>query len=260
MAAMSASQPAFAQASVCTGTEILCDDFNGTTINAAKWIKRNGTVGPGRVRPGNLALSTIADNDGQLITVVDVKIFGDLHSAAPRQGGILETIVRYGGGRYEVRMKNLPDRYGCSCFWTFYDSEDAANPPRVRKYTEIDIEMPANMHSTAPAWTQHRKIVGLNTWLGSPANDDAVYQNVTVARNPFDAKFHIYRFDWKTTGRVRTITWFLDGMQIGAVNQKVGTEPAKLFVGAWPAPWPGMHYDFDVQHLYIDWVRISALP
>jgi hypothetical protein len=259
IAGIAAAPAAHAQTNVCTGTYIFCDDFNGSTIDTTKWTKANLNIANQYpVRPGNLALTTVNDN-GTTITVVNAKMFGDNHAAAPRQGGVLITKNRYGGGRYEVRMKNLPDRNGCSCVWNYYDSLNEANPPATRIYTEIDIEMPAHM-ATPPTWAQYRYIVGLNTWSHTDSDADATYINHTSTINPFDAQFHVFRFDWRDGNNgTRKIDWYIDGQLQASTTQHVSDAPAQLWVGVWPAPWNGMLYNFNTKNAYIDWVKITAL-
>ena len=165
-----------------------------------------------------------------------------------------------GGGRYEVRMKNLPGPNGCSCIWNYYDSENEASPPATRVYTEIDIEMPAH-EASAPAWATWKKILGLNTWSHTDADADATYINYpSTTVNPFDGQFHVYRFDWydSINGNLR-IDWYVDNILQSTTTQHVSDHPAILWIGNWPAPWSGMDYNFDTVHMYIDWVRVSAL-
>lgn len=256
----SLAHPAAAQTGACTGTYIFCDDFDGTAIDTTKWTKANLKIANKyQVKPANLKLKTVNDN-GTQVTVVDARMFGDTHTAAPRQGGVLITKQRYGGGRYEVRMKNLPGPNGCSCFWNYYDSLNETNPPPVRKYTEIDIEMPAHMASP-PAWSSWRHILGFNTWSHTDSDADATYINHTSTFDPFDGQFHVYRFDWRdgTNGSLK-IDWYVDGVLQASTTQHVGEDPAQLWVGTWPAPWAGMDYNFNIKHMYIDWVKITALP
>ena len=253
------SAPAAAQGNPCSGTYILCDDFSGAVIDTTKWYKADTKIGNKYpVRPGNLKLTTVNDN-GSTITVLDARMFGDNHATKPRQGGVLVTKQRYGGGRYEVRMKNLPGPNGCSCFWNYYDSDNEAVPPATRIYTEIDIEMPAHM-ATPPVWSTWRKRLGFNTWSDSDADADATYIQHPSTINPFDGQFHVFRFDWRDGANgTRRIDWYVDGVLQDSTTEHVGTAPAQLWVGSWPAPWPGMNYNFNIKHMYIDWVRIAAL-
>ncbi|WP_168694315.1 glycoside hydrolase family 16 protein [Sphingomonas flavalba] len=254
--------PAVAGAGACAGAYLSCDDFDGPAIDAAKWRRADLKIaGKYPVRPGNLALRTIADDDGAPVTVVEAQIFGDRHRGARRQGGVLITRQRYGGGRYEVRMRNLPGPHGCSCIWNYYGSDNNARPPAARRYTEIDIEVPAHVTPVPPAWAEWRRMLGLNSWSRSDADADATMISHAAPIDPFDGRFHVYRFDWRdgVDGTTR-IDWYVDGVWQAATTAHVGTDPPQLWVGAWPAPWPGMDYAVDVAHLYVDWVRISALP
>jgi len=247
-----------AHAGACNGTETFCDDFNGPSIDTNKWIVGNLNIANKYpVRPANIALTTINDN-GTNITVVDSKAFGD-NSATGRQGGVIITKNQYGGGRYEVRMRNLLDRNGCSCIWNYYDSLNETNPPPTRVYTEIDMEMPAHMNPP-PTWSAWKHYVGLNTWSHTDSDADATYINYNSTINPFDAQFHVYRFDWRdgANGTLK-IDWYIDGVLQASTTQHVSNHPAQLWVGNWPAPWPGMWYTFDTQHMYIDWVKITPL-
>lgn len=245
----------------CAGTYLLCDDFNGSAIDLSKWSIGDVDIAHTYpVSPENVTLGTMSDN-GVTITVVDAAIFGNLHAAAPDQGGLLITNAQYGGGRYEARMKNLPGPNGCSCMWNYYDSLNDPSPPPVRVYTEIDIEMPAHVASP-PAWSTWESTLGFNTWSNSDADSDGTiiaYQSPSV--NPFDGQFHVFRWDWHdgTDGTLQ-IEWYVDGILQTSTAQHVSSHPAQLWVGNWPAPWSGMDYNFDVADMYIDWVRISALP
>ena len=259
--ALLAAPAAHAATGPCAGTYLLCDDFSAATIDQSTWIVGDTDIqNTYPVRPGNVGLGTVID-DGTTIRVVDTKIYGDLHQAAPRQGGLLITKKKFGGGRYEARMKLLPGAHGCSCMWNYFDSRDEADPPPKRIYTEIDIEMPAHM-ATPPGWDDWQRTLGFNTWSHSPSSANATtlqWRSKTV--DPFDGAFHVFRWDWRDgrNGSPR-IDWYVDDVLQTSTTEHVGTHSAQLWIGNWPAPWAGMDYAFDTLHLYIDWVRISALP
>jgi len=244
----------------CTGTYLLCDDFNASQIDTAKWTIGDVEIAHKYpVRPSNVALGTTDDN-GTAVTVVDATSFGDQHAAAPRQGGLLITKDQYGGGRYEARMKSLPGPNGCTCLWNYYDSLNDPSPPATRVYTEIDIEMPAHV-ATPPAWSTWARTLGFNTWSHTDADADAKYIDYpSPTVNPFDGKFHVFRWDWHdgSNGALK-LEWYVDGILQSSTTEHISDHPAQLWVGTWPAPWPGMVYDFDIVHMYIDWVRIAAL-
>ncbi|MEI9902889.1 MAG: glycoside hydrolase family 16 protein [Asticcacaulis sp.] len=252
--------PSQAQTSPCIGAYWFCDDFNGAVLDPARWTAGNLDIASQYpVRPANIVRTTVNDNDNT-ITVIDASIYGDLHSGPKRQGGVIITRAQYGGGRYEVRMKNAAGPTGCSCMWNYYDSLNETNPPPVRQYTEIDIEMPAHLASP-PAWAMWKKRIGLNTWADSDDDAHATYLSPAVSMNPFDGQFHVYRWDWRDgSNGARKIDWYIDNTLIGSTTQHVGAHAAQLWIGVWPAPWSGMTWNFDTQHVYIDWVRMSALP
>jgi len=200
------------------------------------------------------------DDNGTNINVVKAAIYGDLHPGAKRQGGLIITKSQFAGGRYEVRMKTLPGANGCSCIWNYYDSLNEDSPPTTRVYTEIDIEMPAHVQ-TVPAWFSWQKTLGFNTWSHTDKDADAMYINyLSNTVNPFDGSFHVFRWDWfdGSNGNFR-IDWYVDNILQVTTTQHVSDHAAQLWVGNWPAPWPGMDYNFDTLFLYIDWVKISSL-
>jgi hypothetical protein len=235
---------------------MLCDDFNGPKIDHRRWAFGNLNIAHQPVRPENVSLGT-HDDDGTRVTVVDSKIYGDLHAGPDRQGGLLITAQSYGAGRYEVRMKPLPGPHGCSCIWNYHDGTETDNGREV-PHTEIDIEMPAHMRPP-PDWATWRKTLGFNSW--SPSDLDGTETSInwlSKTVDPFDGKFHVFRWDWNTHQGQRRIDWYVDGVLQTSTVKHVGSHKAPLLVGNWPAPWPGMDYNFDTMHLYIDWVRISA--
>lgn len=253
------------------------DDFNGTSIDTTKWVPglhqwggaNNGVV------PDNLSVHSYNDN-GTTISVLDTVARGTQYTGPVRgikstnpafpighpsryttqstgqvTGGLVWTVQPFGGGRYEVRMKNLPGPNGCSCIWNYYEP--------VGDYTEIDIEMPAH-ENPAPAWSTWQRIAGLNSYYPSSADADATYINKDTGVNQFDGNFHVYRWDWYDgVNGSKRVDWYIDGVLQASTTQHVPSTAAQLWVGNWPAQWPGMNYNFDTVHLYVDWVKITAL-
>lgn len=245
----------------CAGNYIFCDDFDNATLDNNKWKAGNTNIARKyAVRPDNVSLITYNDN-GTTISVVDTAIYGDLHpNVTQRQGGLIITKQEFSGGRYEIRMKNLPGPNGCSCIWNYYDSDNEDVPPTPRVYTEIDIEMPSHP-KTPPTWSDWQKTFAFNTWSHTDADSDAtwiIHSSTTV--NAFDGGFHVFRWDWYdgSNGNMR-IDWYVDNILQATTNQHVSNHPAQLWVGNFPAPWVGLDYNYDTLHLYIDWVRISTL-
>lgn len=253
---------------------VFFDDFNGTTIDTTKWVpglhqwggNNNGVV------PENLSVRTVSDN-GQNIGVLVAQANGTRYTGPVRgvkstnaayeigdprrytrqatgqlSGGLVWTQQRFGAGRYEVRMKNLPRPGGCSCIWNYYE-------PGGDDYTEIDIEMPANGHANGADWSRW---AGLNTYV-APNDAGATYQNVDLGFNNNDANYHVYRWDWYDgTNGPKRIEFYVDGVLRATHTNTVPTSPAQLWVGNWPAAWSGS-FDYASQYQYIDWVRISTI-
>jgi Glycosyl hydrolases family 16/Fibronectin type III domain len=253
---------------------LLFDDFNGTSIDTTKWVPglhqwggaNNGVV------PENLSVQTVDDN-GQSIGVLVAQANGNQYTGPVRgvkstngaypigdprrytrqatgqlSGGLVWTQQRFGAGRYEVRMKNLPRPGGCSCIWNYYE-------PGTSDYTEIDIEMPANGHANGADWSRW---AGLNTYI-APNDAGATYQNVDLGFNNNDGNFHVYRWDWYDgTNGAKRIEFYVDGVLRATHANTVPTSAAQLWVGNWPASWSG-NFNYATQYQYIDWVRISTL-
>jgi Glycosyl hydrolases family 16 len=248
------------------------DDFDGPSLDTSKWVPGLHVWGRNNrgVAPENLSLVSIEDQ-GRLITVLDTAANGDLYRGqvqgvhavdsrfplgdrrryervadGTRVGGLVWTRERWGGGRYEVRMKNLPASGGCSCIWNYHQA--------VGEYTEIDIEMPANGTADGLDWAHW---AGLNTYWPDERRINEKKHDLGAAQN--DGLFHIYRWDWYdgTNGEPR-VEFYLDGRLLHTSTANVPRLPAQLWVGNWPAPWSG-DFKYDTQHLYVDWVKITEL-
>jgi beta-glucanase (GH16 family) len=254
---------------MAVGDILFQDNFGGAAINETNWhlgLHQWGSNNQGVV-PENLALRQVTNNNGDLISVLETTAHGDLYTGdvkgilttntsypmgdprrytrqadGKRTGGLLWTNKRFGPARYEVRMKNLPLSGGCSCMWNYYEPGEGDN-------TEIDIEMPADGYADA---TNSSSWAGFNTYYPTPI--DGTYQNIDIGSQN-DGKFHVYRWDWYAGEKV---DFFVDGRLVVTSTTNVPSSPAQLWVGNWPAPWSG-DFNYDTQHLYIDWVRITSL-
>ena len=254
------------------GRVIFFDDFDGPALDTAKWVPGLHVWGSNNrgVVPENLSLKKLEDK-GRMVTVLDTEAHGDLYrgpvkgvEAVPghfetgdarryrriddgtRVGGLVWSVQRFGGGRYEVRMKNLPESGGCSCIWNYYQAQG--------DYTEIDIEMPANGKASGADWSRW---AGLNTYYPDETKINERHQDLGGPQN--DGNFHIYRWDWfdGTNGPPR-VDFYLDGKFLFSSTKNVPRLPAQLWVGNWPAPWSG-DFKYAIQHLFIDWVKITEI-
>jgi len=257
---------------ITVGKVLFFDDFDGPDLDIAKWVPGLHVWGRNNrgVVPENLSLRRL-DDEGKTITVLDTEAHGDLYHGpvkgieaaggpyemgdprryrrtqdGSRAGGLVWTRQRWGGGRYEVRMRNLPQPGGCSCVWNYYQAGT--------DYTEIDIEMPANGKAFGPDWSRW---AGLNTYYPDETQINERHQDLGGPQN--DGRFHIYRWDWfdGTNGKPR-VDFYLDGRLMFTSTKNVPRLPAQLWVGNWPAPWSG-DFRYSVQHLYVDWVKITEI-
>ncbi len=251
------------------GKILLFDDFNGPGLDSNKWVPGLHLWGPANqgVVPENVRLAQIPDGD-KMVDVLDTQANGDLYvgpvkglrrsgkellrtADGKRTGGLVITRQAFGAGRYEVRMKNLPLSGGCSCIWNYWDPHDSGGPKG--NYTEIDIEMPANGYAGRTDWANW---AGFNTYYPSP--DDITPVNTDIGPQN-DGKFHVYRWDWYDgTNGPKRVEFSVDGQLKATIQTHIPHTPAPLWVGNWPAKWSG-NFQYDSQHLYIDWVRISEL-
>jgi hypothetical protein len=258
-----------------SGDVLFFDDFDGPELDSQRWIaglhqwgpKNNGVV------PENVRLGVVLDQ-GRPITVLDTEAHGDFYTGpikgvrrvedsgqlppgdprryertdvGTRVGGLVITREKFGAGSYEIRMKNLPLPGGCSCIWNYLETTD--------DYTEIDIEMPANGKAEGADWSRWG---GLNTYYPGPAHINAKSADMGFDQN--DGRFHIYRWDWYdgSNGSPK-VEFYVDGQLLHTSTRNIPKTPAQLWVGNWPAVWSG-DFQYDVQHLYVDWVKISRLP
>ena len=268
------TQPDPSPAAADAGQVLFFDDFDGGGIDTTKWVPGLHQWGGdnGGVVPENLAVDTVSDG-GRRIGVLVAQANGNRYEGPvrgvkstdasypvgdPRRytrqatgkktGGLVWTRERFGAGRYEVRMKNLPRPGGCSCIWNY-------DEPGGDEYTEIDIEMPANGHADDTDWSAW---AGLNSWV-APNEADATLDNVDLGFANNDGNFHTYRWDWYDgTNGAKRIDFFVDGVRRATQTATVPTAPAQLWVGNWPAAWSGS-FDYASQKQYIDWVKISSL-
>ncbi len=69
----------------------------------------------------------------------------------------------------------------------------------------------------------------------------------------------MYRWDWfdGSNGTPR-VDFYLDGKLLFTSKKNIPRSPAQLWVGNWPAPWSG-DFRYSVQHLYVDWVKITEI-
>lgn len=198
------------------------DAYANGPIFHCGWRKDNA-----RFEGGKLALRV--DNDG-----CPAKCSG-----RPYAAGELQSVKKYGYGRYEARMK--PARLNGAMTGSVFTYND-------QPQDEIDIEF-----------------IGKDpTIFQTNYFTNGVGQHGSDIQLGFDAtrSFHDYAFEW----RPGSITWFVDGKAVHREDGSRGPLPqvaGAFVVNVWPGntvdSWLGpLQYDKPVQAEY-EWVRFTPL-
>lgn len=275
-----------------TSSVLFFDDFDRPTVDVTKWvlgIHQFGGPNNNGVVPQNLHIARITDPEtGKAIGVLDVQAHGDLYKGAVpgvqrvfngfemgsplsfatpgsykdgfiRTGGVVWTKLRFGPAKYEIRMRALQKPGGETAIWNFY--EPSEQDPGSGTYTEIDIEMPAN------GTKGDMSMAGLNSYTteaGAVPSEATMRCNCmpTKVPNQADGKFHTYEIDWYdgSDGSQPRVVWYMDGVLSQTSTRVIPIDPAQLWIGNWPAQWSAEgSWDYNTQHQYVDWVKISKL-
>jgi len=264
------------------GTEVFCDDFDGTELNLDRWwyarkvwgIDNNGVI------PENISVrdgyAWFASNGDQYA--------GDLYGMrkgaggyiqdqeGKRVGGVLVSDKYFGPGKYEFRMA-LPEHKGvCSALWTFhyqeiYSNESAYNdeayaslPPHGNSTDgwyktpnhEIDIEIPSALKGQSDDQVSYRN-ARYNTWVGEAVYTDEFHDN---GYNYNDGEFHTWRFDWHTGDDAR-VEFYIDDQLMYTSTTDIPFIHGRLWLGTWFPKWAGNTAEFDVTYMKLDWVRVT---
>lgn len=214
--------PAFTWAQAPCSKLIFADEFNGTSIDLAKWSVTTGNGCPGLCGFGNSELQSYTNNannirvtDGNLVLEAKREnVNGSQFSSAKvlTQGKVFFTY-----GRVEARMK-LPSGNGVwPAFWML---PEVSNWPTTG---EIDIMEVRGDQMTKSAGTLHYGTPGANQWDG---ND---YYLPTGAGN-FADSYHVFAVEWKEN----SIQWFIDG----ALFKSETKNPNTLSPQSNNNPWP----------------------
>jgi len=120
------------------------DDFNGTNLDATRWIImekawgiKNGGVVHDNVIVSNGILHLIGHGDLYTGKIHGVNKKGQRIEGTTRVGAAIYTTNYYASGKYEVRMK-LPSQLGaCSAIWTFHYEEAYPGDPLYAKLAKV---------------------------------------------------------------------------------------------------------------------------
>lgn len=234
--------------------QVFFDDFNESKINTdnwkildTKWGENTSRVTHGGVVPENIYIH----NGNLVIRALGNYYKGDIngHGQNTKVGGAIATKEKFASGSYEVRAKICPQPGALSAFWTYYYENEDYNH-------EIDFEFPGrNQHPNKPensdlTW-------GLfSNWRG--VRDELHRTADKYLGNQIDGEFHLYRFDWYagSTTEEPKIEWYYDNKLIHRSYEQIPDHSSEFLVGIWFPQWIS-EADFDIDYMYIDWIKIT---
>ena len=171
--------------------------------------------------------------DGYMYLMIDQDWNNHRNDADKRQysGGEYRTNEFYHYGYYECSMQAIKNDGVVSSFFTYTGPSDVVNGQK-NPWDEIDIEI-LGKDTTKMQINYYRNGVGGHE------------QMVDLG---FDAsqEFHTYGFNWQPD----SITWYVDGKEVGKMYGDMPKTPSKIMMNA----WPGVS-DPNAKENTIDWLR-----
>lgn len=216
------------------------DTFDDATVDQSKWTimnqvwsTNNGGVVPANVAELNGSLRIEAHGDYYTGSVAG-------HGRNTRVGGAIKTNAKMGPGTYEVRAKICPQLGALTAFWTYEYGTNGQTG-----YSEIDFETPGD--------------ISLNKIICTNYSTETVYSSsvIPVAQN--DGNFHTYKFEWYPASVTSSpyVKYYFDGSLILTSTTNVPNYNAQFNLGVWfPNGWAGTP-NFNIDYMYIDWVKIT---
>lgn len=232
------------------------DDFTSATVNTADWTVANQVWGnvAGRRSNGGVVPQNVRISNGNLVIEAHGNQYtGPVagHGQNTRVGGAIYTKRQFASGSFEVRAKVLPNPGALSAFWTYYYENDNYNH-------EIDFEVPGrNQAPNSPA-TSSMEWGLCTSWRGVGAGQYKT--NDKYFGNQIDGNYHLYRFEWHTggNGQAARVEWYYDNVLIASNTDPavVPNHAGNYWIGVW-FPWWIAEPNFNILHMYVDWVRIT---
>jgi beta-glucanase (GH16 family) len=231
--------------------DAIFDDFNDSTLSSTIWefADRSWSAGnPDNPSHGGVIPELINISDGVLSLRGDGNLYtGNIMGIGRKTkvGSCIISKTKHASGRYEVRAKIMPQAGVLSAFWTFdfhgYSSVDSGNINH-----EIDIEIKKNGTAFDQALC--------NTWIYEKVSTQII--NNTFY-NQDDGKYHIYRFDWHTGGNgiQPRVEFYYDDVLKETITTNIPSRLSQFWIGNWFPSWAGTP-DFDIDTMFVDWVKI----
>jgi len=219
----------------------MTDEFDGTTLDAAKWWDHNPTW-KGR-KPGYFYAANVAVHDGKLHLTMRKEEVPEM----PKEDGYhtytcaavkSKDIVRY--GYFEVEAKAMQSA-GSSSFWFYHATEDW--------WTEIDV---FEIGGRAPG---HEKKLHMNVHVFRTPTEDRHWSRpgVFVAPTGLADDYHVYGLEWDE----KEIKFYFDGVLVRKGPNTHWHQPLTLNLDSETMPnWFGLPRDEDLPSTYsIEYVR-----
>ncbi|WP_034234290.1 glycoside hydrolase family 16 protein [Arenibacter certesii] len=235
------------------GAQVFFEDFRESEVDTDKWNILNLKWGEniskeshGGVVPENVYIQ----NGNLVIRALGDYYQGDIkgHGQNTKIGGALSTKKKFTSGSYEVRAKICSQLGALSAFWTYYYENEEYNH-------EIDFEFPGhNQHPFKPEDSDLDWGL-LSNWRGV-ADDHQNTADIYIG-DQTDGEFHLYRFDWYSGSETEQprIEWYYDDKLIHQSFEHIPEHAAEFSIGIWFPWWIGKS-NFDIDYMYIDWVKI----
>lgn len=169
------------------------DDFDGPSLDTAKWMYRTDVKMDSSQRPENVSVV-----NGQLV----IRLRKEDHRGRSYTGGGVISRERFRYGYYEARVKMHGASGWHQSVWAMFAGDGSTTYPEQMR-TEIDgMEFDSDV-----TWKGH---MGLIKWQG-PGKSTSLSCTPGVYRGPlgFDASadFHNYGFEWTP----KDVRFYLDG-------------------------------------------------
>eukprot|EP00581_Thalassiosira_minuscula_P035329 CAMPEP_0184449838 /NCGR_PEP_ID=MMETSP0740-20130409/5359_1 /TAXON_ID=385413 /ORGANISM="Thalassiosira miniscula, Strain CCMP1093" /LENGTH=682 /DNA_ID=CAMNT_0026820019 /DNA_START=54 /DNA_END=2098 /DNA_ORIENTATION=+ len=179
------------------------DEFEGTSIDSAKWTHEVDCAGGGNQE--KQCYTDSAENsfvaDGMLNIVAKAAVDAQLPYSSARMVTKNKGDWKY--GRFEMRAKMPAGQGSWPAFWMLPTDEVYGGWP---KSGEIDIFESVNLKTLNDAGVEETNIYGTLHYGRDFPNNESSGQAYTPASNPADG-FHTYAIEWQE-GEIR---WYMDG-------------------------------------------------
>jgi endo-1,3-1,4-beta-glycanase ExoK len=229
------------------------DDFNGSALDAARWINANGQA-PGYISGKHIGYydpSNVSLQGGYL--VIRLTQENGTVDGAPgvvSKGGLIYTKDTYAYGTYEwrVRMSSTatsPTGSGSPVSGSVSAGFNYIN----NSQTEIDFEFSGHL----PGW-----LWMVNWYNTNPATGPFESQETASSAPVPDitSAFHVYKFEWQQ----KRVTFYIDNVFQTSHVTNIPTKAAYFMINHWGTNnpwWGGTATTGPARYYYVDWAKYT---